>query len=129
MHGRSRTPRAIPTPSTSDGRARTLRRSGAVTWVDGRHALIAHTTTTGADVVEVQPPNGDCLCPEYLSRVVDEIGDRERVLVLGPEAFRVMLEREYVAISGRPDRILEAAGSAEVPAPELLARLDALTRN
>ena len=63
----------------------------------------------------------------FLARVVDEIGDRDRVLILGPDAMRVELEREYVAIFHRPDRILDVEASGPTEQDELVRRLEALT--
>jgi hypothetical protein len=88
--------------------------------------MIAHTTPTGSDVVEVRAGVEGGLCSEYLARIVEEIGDRERVVVLGPDAYKVQLERQYVAINGRPERLTDGSAAAETPAPDLLARLDEL---
>ncbi|HEY2916423.1 MAG TPA: hypothetical protein VGI98_04325 [Candidatus Limnocylindrales bacterium] len=40
-----------------------------------------------------------------LGRVVHEIGDADRVSIVGPRLRRLDLERAYVAISHRPDRL------------------------
>lgn len=127
MHGRPSARRAVPIVSTTDGRTHGLRRSGAVTWVDGRHALVAHTTDAGADLVEILRSGAGRSDDAYLLRVAEELGDRERLLVLGPESFRVELERRYVALYGHPDRIRESSTTSESAGPELLARLESLT--
>jgi hypothetical protein len=127
MHGRTRTSRATPIVAPSDPRVRPLRRTGAVTWVDGRHALVAHTTPKGADLVEVLPDVSQALGGAYFARVAEEIGNRERVLVLGPDAYRIELERQYVALFGHPDRLRDGSGGIETPGEDLLARLASLT--
>ncbi len=127
MHGRSRTSRATPIISTTDRRRPSLRRSGAVTWVDAHHAIVAHTTATGPDVVEIRPDASGSHAPAYLLKIAEEIGDRDLVLVLGPEAYRIELEREYVALFGHPDRLHDGESGNEEEGPELLARLDRLT--
>lgn len=127
MHGRTRTPRATPIVAPTDPRIRPLHRTAAVTWVDGRHALVAHTTPKGADLVEIRPDASKPLAGAYLARVAEEIGNRDRVLILGPDAYRIELERQYVALYGHPDRLRDGSAVAETPGNELLARLESLT--
>ena len=132
MHGHSlrRTTASIPAPFEARAR-RTRRATGAVTWIDSRRALIARTTTGGRSIVrEVRRASAEPadLAP-YLAHIVDEIGDRERVEILGTDAMRVALEREYVVISHRPDRIVDVAGQAETDEGGLVARLTDLTNN
>jgi hypothetical protein len=60
---------------------------------------------------------------QYLAHVVHEIGDRERVMIVGPTSVRLALEREYVAISHRPDRLVSVPRSAGASGAELVDRL------
>lgn len=80
--------------------------SAAVAWIDAHHAVVARTDEAGSSRVEIDADALGGTVP-YLARVVDEIGDRERVVILGPDAMRVELEREYVAINHRPERLLD----------------------
>ena len=120
MHGH---PKHTITPSR---RAATLgRATGAVTWIDSSRAVVVGTggerpevTTVAHEPVETIP---------FLARVVDAIGDRDRVLILGPDAMRVELEREYVSIYHRPDRLLDVEASGSADESELVRRLEVLT--
>jgi hypothetical protein len=58
---------------------------------------------------------------------VDEMGDRDRIVILGPDAMRVELEREYVTINRRPDRLLDVENTPEVDELGLVDRLTTLT--
>ncbi len=104
-------------------------RTGAVTWIDAKRALVARSSADGTTVVnEVRRSarRRDPLGP-FLARVVDEIGDRDRVVILGPDAMRVELEREYVAINRRPDRLVDVEAAPEADEAALRARLATIT--
>ncbi len=62
----------------------------------------------------------------YLALVVRAIGDRQRVVILGPSSARLELEREYVAIYRRPDRIVDVEPAGAVNTEDLVERLRAL---
>jgi len=83
------------------------RRGGAITWVDRRRALIVKTAPDGSvEIGRVErdvPGDGRT----YLARIVHEIGDRDRVVVVGPWPERTALEREYVAVYQRPERLVD----------------------
>ena len=49
-----------------------------------------------------------------------------RVVVLGPDDLRLDLEREFVAIGHRPERISDAGPAGEIGADALLERLAAI---
>ena len=121
MHGRSG-PAAIHPPV-----ARTATR-GAVAWVDHLTALIAHRAADGTAVVTevgrgATVPDDD---PTFLARISDVIDDADRVVILGPGDMRTRLEREYVTIWHRPDRLVDVEPSGPVGADDLLARLRSL---
>ena len=61
------------------------------------------------------------------ARVVDEIGDRQRVVILGPDAMRVELEREYVTINRDPHRLVDVEYAPALDRRDLLGRLARLT--
>lgn len=102
-----------------------LHPTGAVTWIDARHAIVARSQDGGARVttVEAEPGAGS---PD-LARVVDAMGDPDRILILGPDAMRVELEREYVAIHHRPDRLLDVEHDERHDETALIRRLRELT--
>ncbi len=115
MHGRSK--RAESTP--------TKRRAGsAVTWIDAGHAIVARTEgagTVGVQTIEHETPVGEL--DTYLARVAHEIGDRDRVVILGPGSMRTALEREYVTIYHRPDRLLDVEPAGLVTTNDLVERV------
>ena len=62
----------------------------------------------------------------YLAQVVRVIGDRQRVVILGPSSVRLALEREYVAIFRRPDRLVDVEPAGPVSSEDLVDRLRTL---
>ena len=104
--------------SSTTGRVR----PSAVIWIDERTASIATMAGDGRAATNriergLEPE------PSYLARVVRAIGDRERVVVLGPNDMRLALEREYVAIHHRPDRLVDVEPARGITELELLRRL------
>jgi hypothetical protein len=59
----------------------------------------------------------------FLAKVVDAIGDRERVVILGPTSMRLLLEREYVTINARPDHLVDVEEASAVDESALIDRL------
>jgi len=119
MQGRHQPP-TITLPTTT---ADPLRRTGAVTWIDGGQALVGRKTAGGwVDVATVHAEAPDD--PRtYLARVAHEIGDADRVMIIGPDALRTELEREYVSIYRRPERLLDVAHVKTLTEDELIERL------
>lgn len=62
----------------------------------------------------------------FLAEVVRAIGDRQRVVILGPSSVRLALEREYVSIFQRPERLVDVEPSARLEVRELVERVRAL---
>lgn len=120
MHGHPKL-----TSARSIGRAGRRAGSAAVAWIDRRHAVIARTDGRRPTSVTIVAGPDPTRRP-FLARVVDEIGDRERVMVLGSDEMRVELEREYVAVSHRPDRLLDVERAGPPGEGELLERLERL---
>lgn len=106
--------RTTPTTPTPD----------AVVWVDERHAIVARADVEGIATTEVRRAGQTEI--RYLARVVHELGDRERVMIVGPEPIRLALEREYVAISHRPDRLTATPAAVEAAGAEILGRMERL---
>lgn len=121
MHGRSG-PATIQPPVARSAS------SGAVAWVDHLTALVAHRQADGTAVVTelgraTSVADDD---PTFLARIADVIDDADRVVILGPGDMRTRLEREYVTIWHRPDRLVDVEPSGPVGRDDLLARLRAL---
>jgi hypothetical protein len=51
------------------------------------------------------------------------IGDRRRVVILGPSSVRLALERAYVARFRRPDRLVDVEPAGPAAMEELIDRL------
>lgn len=114
----------IATETTRRAPATGELRPDAVVWVDERHAILARSDGGGIATTEIRRVNQ----PEgrFLARVVHEIGDREHVMIVGPQPIRLALEREYVAISHRPDRLIPVPPKARGAGAEILARIERL---
>lgn len=97
----------------------------AVVSINGREAIVV---TMGSDGRTLTSEIKRGLEPElsYLALVVRVIGDRQRVLILGPSSVRLALEREYVAVFRRRDRLVDVEPAGTIDAEELVVRLRAL---
>jgi hypothetical protein len=73
----------------------------AVVWINGRHAFAALMSHDGR-VSTCEITRGWFTETAYLAQVVHVIGDRQRVVILGPSSARLALEREYAAIFRQP---------------------------
>ena len=80
--------------------------SSAVAWINGRQASVAAMSGDGRTRMRNQ--SRVVIGGAYLAQVVRLIGDRQRVVILGPSSVRLALEREYVAMFQRPDRLVDA---------------------
>lgn len=118
MQGRHSTTQTAAPPI-----ADALRRVGAITWISPARAIVARRAASGwVDVARVENPTPDEEMP-YLARVAHEIGDADRVLIMGADAIRTELEREYVRIYHRPDRLVDIEPSGDVTEDQLVERL------
>ena len=119
MQGRRPGARSV-SPTTSRRRPR-----GAVTWIDRDRALVARDRPDGGIAISaVDRDRAERTV--YLGRVACEIGDRDRLVIMGPGPLRTELEREYVVTYRRPDRLLDVEPAAEMTEAELVRRLDEL---
>lgn len=100
--------------------------TGAVVWINHRRANVATMNADGR-VSTYQVNRGPKPEPSFLALVVRAIGDRERVMILGLGSARLALEREYVAIFRRPDRLVDVEPAGVIDAEMLVDRLRALT--
>jgi hypothetical protein len=99
-------------------------RPDAVVWVDERHAIVARSDDGGIATTEIRRVRQ--AETRFLARVVHEIGDREHVMIVGPYPIRLALEREYVAISHRPDRLIAVPSTTRGAGAQILDRLERL---
>jgi hypothetical protein len=94
----------------------------AVAWVNGREAVVALMSPDG-HISTCEISRGWLPESSYLSQVVRVIGDRQRVVILGPSSVRLALERAYVAMFRRPDRLVDVEPSGPVSLGDLVDRL------
>ena len=100
--------------------------TGAVVWINHRRANVATMNADGR-VSTYQVNRGPNPESSFLALVVRAIGDRERVVIIGPGRARLALEREYVAIFRRPDRLVDVEPAGVIDSAKLVDRLHALT--
>src|SRR5688572_15431475 len=78
----------------------TARRS-AVAWIGDAGAIVARMSREGGiSTCEIERSDEPGL--SFLAIVVRAIGDRERVVILGPGEMRLALERQYVESTDGP---------------------------
>ena len=99
--------------------------TSAAVWLNGRHATVARTDPDGG-IKTVAVDRGVEPETSYLARVVRVIGDQQRVLILGPSSPRLALEREYVAVFKRPDRLVDVEAAGPTDPTALVKRLKTL---
>lgn len=99
-------------------------RPDAVVWIDERRAIVAQTAPDGIATVEIRRATE----PEtrFLGRVVHELGSSEHVMIVGPADVRLALERRYVSISHRPDRLIAAPVGARIAGAQVIDRFERL---
>jgi hypothetical protein len=97
----------------------------AVAYVDLEHAIVVKDLVDGSvSVTEIARRQPEDL--SYLVRIVDEIGERRRVVILGPDDLRLELERAYVGVYRRPDVLVDVENASRETAARLIARLEEL---
>jgi hypothetical protein len=94
-------------------------------WINEREAFVAALSRDGR-ISTCEISRGSLPRPSYLAQVVRVIGDRQRVVILGPGSVRLALEREYVAIFQRPDRLVDVEPEGPVSREDLVGRLRTL---
>ncbi|HET9851593.1 MAG TPA: hypothetical protein VFP56_03690, partial [Candidatus Limnocylindrales bacterium] len=101
----------------------TGQRPDSVVWIDERHAILAQLNPAGeistVEIRRLQQPEG-----RYLGHVVHAIAGHEHVMVVGPQPMRLALERRFVAVGHRPDRLVAAQPSRRVAAEKLVEGLE-----
>ena len=94
----------------------------AVAWIDDQRSLVAAMSYDGF-VTKCEISRGWLTEPAYLARVSRVIGDRQRVVILGPSDLRLALERDYVATIRRRDRLVDVEPEGPVTLDQLVDRL------
>lgn len=129
MHGK--THKRTPTTSSPGGAASATAPAGtsqAITWIDRTVALVARTSPDATvDVEEFRLPADDAGRMHALADIAHAIGERDRVVLMGDEELRTLLEREYVAIFRRPDRLVDVTSESTTTRPDVGALLRDLT--
>ncbi len=104
----------------------TAAQPSAVAYIDDDHAIVAKNLPDASiGVIDIPRHKPEDLT--YLHRIVDEIGPRRRVAILGPDHLRLELEREYVSLYRRPDLLVDVEESDGETAARLIARLEELS--
>lgn len=99
--------------------------ASAVVWVNGRQAIVA-AMSPDRHITTCEISRGWWPESTYLAQVVRVIGDRQRVVILGPSSVRLALEREYVTMFRRPDRLVDVEPAGLISPDELSDRLRTL---
>jgi len=97
----------------------------AVAWIDDGHAKVVLMGPDGRISTRLVE-RGTHTEAAYLAEIVRAMGERERVVILGPGPTRLALEREYVAIHHRPDRLVDVEPAGHTTVSELVERLQTL---
>jgi hypothetical protein len=102
----------------------TRRKAGAITWIDPGRAFVARRERDGSvRTMDFPLPADEDARNEALADVVTAIGEPDLVLLLGDPDLRTLLEREYVAIYRRPDRLMDVDVDGPLSDEELAGRL------
>ena len=97
----------------------------AVVWINGRHAVVAGTGRDGR-ISTSEITRGSMREQPYLAQVVRAIGDRQRIVILGPGSIRLALERDYVAMYRHPERLVDVEPAGPFVFDELVDRVRTL---
>ncbi len=79
--------------------------------IDRRRAIIVDRDSEGIETVEVLERRPTETAAGFEARTVDEVIDETRVVVSGPADARTEFDRAYVALTHRPDRLVDVEPS------------------
>jgi hypothetical protein len=85
----------------------TVRRRQALVWIDHDQAVIVEQGLSGRNEVELLNRRAAETEAMFDVRAVEAVVDRDRVVVSGPAHARTDFERAYVAMTRRPDRLID----------------------
>jgi hypothetical protein len=89
----------------------------ATVWIDHERAVIVNSEGGGTETVELLERQAGETESGFDARAVDTVIDDGRVIVTGPAFARTSFERAFVAITHRPDRLLEVAPQVRLATP------------
>ncbi len=89
----------------------------ATVWIDHARAVIVNSERDGTETVALLEREPGESAAGFEARAVDKVIDDGRVVVSGPAFARTSFERAYVAVTHRPDRLLEVAPQVRQDAP------------
>lgn len=92
-------------------RADTPPKHEAAVWIDHDQAVIVEHGPDGQESVERLDRTPQESETAFEVRTVDEVLDQDRVVVSGPAYARTGFERAYVAVTHRPDRLVDVEPS------------------
>ena len=78
-----------------------------VVWIDHNQAFIVGQGADGRESVELVDRGPEESEADFEARTVGEVVDDEQVVVSGPAHARTGFERAYVAVTHRPDRLVD----------------------
>ena len=87
----------------------------AVVWIDHDQALIVEQCGDGwksAELLDRAPAESEAA---FEARTVREVADDDRLTVSGPADARTDFERAYVAMTHRPDRLVDVEPTTWIP--------------
>jgi hypothetical protein len=113
---------ATTSPMSRSEATALTRPESAVVWIDSTSALVAEMDRQGR-ISTCAIDRGNATDPEYLDLVIHAIGGRERVVIMGPGPARLELERAYVAVERRPDRLVDVEPAGPMDEAALVDRL------
>lgn len=91
-------------------------RCEATVWIDHDQAVIVDREADQTETVEILSRGMHESEASFERRAVGEISGEDRVVVTGPAYARTQFERAYVALTHRPDRLVDVEPHP-VPAP------------
>ena len=97
-----------------------------VVWLSGRHAVIAIGDMRPGGITSWTAERMGESRADFIGRIVRAIGPSERVMVLGPASLRLAVQRAYVGVTQRPDRLMEVPRRGPLDPAALEERVRAL---
>jgi hypothetical protein len=82
-------------------------RSEATVWIDHDQAVIVDRESNQTETVDILSRGMHESEASFERRAVGELSGEDRVVVTGPAYARTQFERAYVALTHRPDRLVD----------------------
>lgn len=79
----------------------------AAVWIDDAHAVISEHGDDDQDTTEYLVRSPAESVPAFELRTIQEIIERDRIVVSGPAVARLGFERAYSRMTHRPDRLVD----------------------